>query len=157
MHLIEAGSACTSEGEREAIRRVADEGLDATVTSFARGVKADIDHALDCGVDGINLVVPASDKHVETKVGSTRDDVVETTVELVEYATDHGLWVEVLGEDGSAPASTPVQTESATATPSVRPTRSAPRRSSPGSPTAARRASIPTTISVSAWRTSTRA
>jgi len=34
-------------------------------------------------------------------VGSTRDDVVETTVELVEYATDHGLWVEVLGEDGS--------------------------------------------------------
>ena len=80
MHLIEAGSACTSEGEREAIRRVADEGLDATVTSFARGVKADIDHALDCGVDGINLVVPASDKHVETKVGSTRDAVVERTV-----------------------------------------------------------------------------
>ena len=101
MHLIEAGSACTSEGEREAIRRVADEGLDATVTSFARGVQADIDHALDCGVDGVNLVVPASDKHVETKVGSTRDEVVETTVELVEYAKSHGLWVEVLGEDGS--------------------------------------------------------
>ncbi|TKX53501.1 2-isopropylmalate synthase [Halorubrum sp. SP3] len=101
VHLIEAGSACTSEGEREAIRRVADEGLDATVTSFARGVKRDVDHALDCGVDGVNLVVPASDKHVETKVGSTRDEVVETTVELVEYAKDHGLWVEVLGEDGS--------------------------------------------------------
>jgi len=101
MHLIEAGSACTSEGEREAISRVASEGLDATVTSFARGVRADVDHALDCGVDGINLVVPASDKHVETKVGSTREDVVETTVELVEYAKDHGLWVEVLGEDGS--------------------------------------------------------
>ncbi|WP_193365807.1 (R)-citramalate synthase [Halorubrum aidingense] len=101
MHFVEAGSACTSAGEREAIRRVASEGLDATVTSFARGVKADVDHALDCGVDGINLVVPASDKHVETKVGSTRDDVVDRTVELVEYATDHGLWVEVLGEDGS--------------------------------------------------------
>ena len=93
MHLIEAGSACTSEGEREAISRVASEGLDATVTSFARGVRVDVDHALDCGVDGINLVVPASDKHVETKVGSTREDVVETTVELVEYAKDHGLWV----------------------------------------------------------------
>ena len=101
MHFIEAGSACTSAGEREAIRRVAAEGLDATVTSFARGVKADVDHALDCGVDGINLVVPASDKHVETKVGSTRNDVVEQTVALVEYAKDHGLWVEVLGEDGS--------------------------------------------------------
>ena len=101
IHVIEAGSACTSEGEREAIRRVAAEGLDATVTSFARGVKSDVDHALDCGVDGINLVVPASDKHVETKIGSTREEVVAATVELVEYATDHGLWVEVLGEDGS--------------------------------------------------------
>ncbi len=101
MHFVEAGSACTSEGEREAIRRVASEGLDATVTSFARGVRADVDHALDCGVDGVNLVVPASDKHVETKVGSTRDAVVDRTVELVEYAKAHGLWVEVLGEDGS--------------------------------------------------------
>ncbi|SNR43636.1 D-citramalate synthase [Halorubrum vacuolatum] len=101
VHLIEAGSACTSAGEREGIRRVAAEGLDATVTSFARGVQSDIDRALDCDVDGVNLVVPASDKHVETKVGSTREEVVETTVELVEYATDHDLWVEVLGEDGS--------------------------------------------------------
>jgi len=101
VHVVEAGSACTSAGEREGIRRVAAAGLDATVTSFARGVQSDIDRALDCGVDGVNLVVPASDKHVETKVGSNRDAVVETTVELVEYATDHGLWVEVLGEDGS--------------------------------------------------------
>ncbi|MBP1921860.1 D-citramalate synthase [Halorubrum alkaliphilum] len=101
VHVIEAGSACTSEGEREGIRRVAREGLDATVTSFARGVRSDIDRALECDVDGVNLVVPASDRHVETKVGSSREAVVETTVELVEYATDHGLWVEVLGEDGS--------------------------------------------------------
>jgi D-citramalate synthase len=101
VHVIEAGSACTSEGEREGIRRVAAEGLDATVTSFARGVRSDIDRALDCDVDGVNLVVPASDKHVETKVNSSREAVVDTTVELVEYATDHGLWVEVLGEDGS--------------------------------------------------------
>ncbi|MFA9515695.1 (R)-citramalate synthase [Halopenitus sp. H-Gu1] len=101
VHVIEAGSACTSEGEREGIRQVAAEGLDATVTSFARGVQSDIDHALACGVDGINLVVPASDRHVETKVGSTREEVLETVEELVVYAKDHDLWVELLGEDGS--------------------------------------------------------
>ncbi|CAI48403.1 2-isopropylmalate synthase / (R)-citramalate synthase [Natronomonas pharaonis DSM 2160] len=99
--VIEAGSACTGPGERETIARVADLGLDARVTSFARGVKNDIDLAVDCGVDGVNLVVPASDRHVEQKVDTTHDAVVEKTVELVEYATDHGLWVEVLGEDGS--------------------------------------------------------
>ncbi|MFC4358603.1 (R)-citramalate synthase [Halobium salinum] len=99
--VVEAGSACTGAGERETVRRVAELGLDATVTSFARGVKGDVDLALDCGVDGVHVVVPASDRHVETKVGTTRDDVVETTTELVEYARDHGLWVEVIGEDGS--------------------------------------------------------
>ncbi|WP_178916138.1 (R)-citramalate synthase [Natronomonas gomsonensis] len=99
--VIEAGSACTGAGERETISRVTDLGLDARVTSFARGVKNDIDLALDCDVDGVNLVVPASDRHVEEKLDTTHENVVEKTVELVEYAKDHGLWVEVLGEDGS--------------------------------------------------------
>ena len=99
--VIEAGSACTSEGERDCIRRVTDLDLDATVTSFARGIRSDIDKALDCNVDGITLVVPSSDKHIETKVGSTREEVIEQSAELVAYAVDHGLWVELLGEDGS--------------------------------------------------------
>jgi D-citramalate synthase len=98
---VEAGSACTGAGERETIRRVTSLDLDATVTSFARGVQHDIDLALDCDVDGVNLVVPASDRHVESKVGTTFAGVLETTQDLVEYATDHGLWVEVIGEDGS--------------------------------------------------------
>jgi D-citramalate synthase len=99
--VVEAGSACTGAGEREAISRVTDLGLDARVTSFARGVRRDVDLALDCDVDGVNLVVPASDRHIEGKLDSTRDAVVRDTVELVEYARAHGLWVEVLGEDGS--------------------------------------------------------
>lgn len=98
---IEAGSACTGTGERETISRVTDEGLNARVTSFCRGIKGDIDLALGCDVDGINLVVPASERHIKDKVGTSRGGVAETTVELVEYARDHGIWVEVLGEDGS--------------------------------------------------------
>jgi D-citramalate synthase len=99
--VIEAGSACTGPGERETISRVTDLDLDARVTSFARGVRNDIDLAMECGVDGVNLVVPASDRHVEEKLDTTHAEVVDTTVDLVEYAKDHGLWVEVLGEDGS--------------------------------------------------------
>ena len=99
--VIEAGSACTGEGERRTIRAVTALDLDATVTSFARGVTRDVDLALDCDVDGVHVVVPASDRHVEGKVETTREEVVETTEKLVEYARDHGLWVEVIGEDGS--------------------------------------------------------
>ncbi|MFC7020123.1 MULTISPECIES: (R)-citramalate synthase [Haloarcula] len=99
--VIEAGSACTGPGERETISRVAELDLDAAVTSFSRGIRNDIDLALECGVDGVALVVPASDKHVEQKVGTSKQDNVHNTVDLVEYAKDHGLWVEVIGEDGS--------------------------------------------------------
>jgi D-citramalate synthase len=99
--VIEAGSACTGAGERETIERVTALDLSARVTSFCRGLKRDVDLALSCDVDGINLVVPASDRHVSGKVATTREENLDTTVELVEYATDHGLWVEVIGEDGS--------------------------------------------------------
>jgi D-citramalate synthase len=99
--VIEAGSACTGAGERQTIRRVTDLDISATVTSFCRGIQNDIDLAIDCGVDGINLVVPASDKHVTDKVGITPQENVTNTAELVDYAKDHGLWVEVIGEDGS--------------------------------------------------------
>ncbi len=99
--VIEAGSACTGPGERETIRRVTDLDVSATVTSFCRGLKGDIDLAMDCGVDGINLVVPASEKHLTDKVGITHEENTHSTVELVEYAKDHDLWVEVIGEDGS--------------------------------------------------------
>ncbi|PSP27161.1 2-isopropylmalate synthase [Halobacteriales archaeon QH_2_65_14] len=99
--VIEAGSACTGDGERATIERVTALDLSARVTSFCRGLQRDVDLALDCGVDGIDLVVPASDRHVTGKVDTTREANVARTVELVEYATDHGLWVEVIGEDGS--------------------------------------------------------
>ncbi|MFW6384170.1 MAG: 2-isopropylmalate synthase [Halodesulfurarchaeum sp.] len=99
--VIEAGSACTGPGEQRAIEEVTALDLDATVTSFARGIQRDVDLAIDAGVDGINLVVPASERHIETKVGSSRDGILETTGELVGYATDRDLWVEVIGEDGS--------------------------------------------------------
>ena len=99
--IIEAGSACTGPGERETISRVTDLDLDATVTSFCRGIKNDIDLAMDCDVDGINLVVPASDKHITEKVCTTHEENVQSTADLVAYAKDHGLWVEVIGEDGS--------------------------------------------------------
>ena len=99
--VIEAGSACTGAGERQTIQRVTDLDISATVTSFCRGIKNDIDLAIECDVDGINLVVPASDKHVRDKVGITPQENVTSTAELVDYAKDHGLWVEVIGEDGS--------------------------------------------------------
>jgi len=99
--VIEAGSAITSEGERKSMKAVADAGLEAEICSFARVVASDVDAALDCDVDSVHLVVPASDLHIRIKMGSDRESVVQKAVEVTDYAVDHGLIVELSGEDAS--------------------------------------------------------
>ncbi len=99
--VIEAGSAAASEGEREAIRRIADAGLAAEVCTFVRALHLDIDYAADCGADSIHLVVPVSDLHIAKKMRKTRDEVVSMAMDAVEYAKSRGLIVELSGEDAS--------------------------------------------------------
>ncbi len=99
--VIEAGSAVTSEGERDGIRAIVKEGLRAEICSFARIVKSDIDHAIDCDVDSVHLVVPVSDLHIQQKLKKDRETVKRIAVDMVEYAKKHGLIVELSGEDAS--------------------------------------------------------
>ena len=99
--VIEAGSAITSQGERDGIRAVVKEGLRAEICSFARPLKPDLDHAIDCGVDSVHLVVSVSDLHIREKLKKDREAVVRMAVDAVEYAKAHGLIVELSGEDAS--------------------------------------------------------
>jgi D-citramalate synthase len=101
VNIIEAGSAITSAGERESIKAISKEGLNAEICSFARSVKVDIDMALECDVDSVHLVVPTSDLHIEEKLNTTREKLLSQAVESTEYALDHGLIVEVSAEDGT--------------------------------------------------------
>ncbi len=101
INVIEAGSAITSAGERESIRAVANAGLSAEICSYCRIVKTDVDHALECDVDSIHLVVPVSDLHIRTKIKKDRDTVRQIAADVTEYAKEHGLIVELSGEDSS--------------------------------------------------------
>jgi len=101
VNVIEAGSAITSEGEREGIKKIVNEGLNAEICSFTRAVKVDIDAALECGVDSIHLVVPTSDLHLEHKLNKTREQVKQFALDCTEYAVDHGLLVELSAEDST--------------------------------------------------------
>ncbi len=99
--VIEAGSACTSEEERQAIKGIAKEGLSAEISSFARLMKADVDLALDCGVDSVFLVAPTSDLHIKWKLKSTREKILASVIELTEYIKGQGVKVDLCCEDGS--------------------------------------------------------
>jgi D-citramalate synthase len=101
VNVIEAGSAITSEGEREGIKKVVEEGLSAEICSFARAVKVDVDSALECGVDSVHLVVPTSDLHIEHKLRKTREEVKDLAIKTTEYAVEQGLLVELSAEDAT--------------------------------------------------------
>jgi D-citramalate synthase len=101
VNVIEAGSAITSEGERESIRAVVAEGLNAEICSYCRIMKQDVDYALECDVDSIHLVAPVSDLHINVKLRKDRESVRQMAIETTEYAREHGLIVELSGEDAS--------------------------------------------------------
>ena len=98
---IEAGSAITSEGERESIKEISKQGFNAEILSFSRPLTKDIDFCIDCDVDAVNLVVPTSNLHIKDKLNITPDKLLELSNSAVDYCKDHGLTVELSAEDAS--------------------------------------------------------
>jgi len=90
-----------SEGEREAIRLIADAGLSPEICTYVRALREDIDMAAECGVDSIHLVIPVSDLHIQKKLRKTREQVCQMAWTAVEHAKERGLIVELSGEDAS--------------------------------------------------------
>lgn len=64
-------------------------------------MKPDVDYALACDVDSIHLVAPVSDLHINVKLKKDRETVRQMAVDVTEYAKEHGLIVELSGEDAS--------------------------------------------------------
>ena len=101
VHIIEAGTAVASEGEMKAIRMIAKEGLKAEICSFARILRVDIDAVIGSEAQSVHLVVPTSPTHIQYKLRKTEGQVLEMTVDSVQYAKDHGLIVELSSEDAT--------------------------------------------------------
>jgi len=100
--IIEAGMAIASEGDFKAIKEIANAGLNAEICSFARVKKSDIDAAADADADSIFMVAPSSDIHIKSKFpNKTKEDIIEMSVEAIEYAKERGLIVEFGAEDAS--------------------------------------------------------
>ena len=98
---IEAGSAITSEGERQSIKEITNQNFNAEILSFSRPLAVDIDYCIDCDVDGVNLVVPTSDLHINEKLKTNRENLLELSNNAIDYCKDHGLIVELSAEDAT--------------------------------------------------------
>ncbi len=103
--VIEAGFAASSDGDYEAVRRVASVVTKPIVLSLARTREQDIDRALKA-VDkaknpGIHVFIATSDIHLKHKLMMSRQDVRDAAVWAVTRAKQHVDYVEFSAEDAS--------------------------------------------------------
>ncbi|PAV07034.1 homocitrate synthase family protein [Methanosphaera cuniculi] len=98
---IEAGFPRVSENEKQSVKKIANEGLDAGIICLTRTKKEDIDAALDADVDGIITFMGLSDLHLDVKMNKPRDEVYEICMNAIDYGKDHGLFVAFSAEDAT--------------------------------------------------------
>lgn len=97
--IMDVGIPVVSKEEFKAVKAIANEGLKATIIGAARTVQSDIDACVDANVGETSIFVACSDLHLKYKLQKTREEVLEISVESVQYAIDHGLEVSFVTED----------------------------------------------------------
>jgi isopropylmalate/homocitrate/citramalate synthase len=93
IHQIEAGMPAVSPEEQKTITHIAKAGLRAKILAFCRARKEEIQIARDCGVWGILCSLPSSTLLIEEKLKWPYEKVIETAIELTNFAHDQGLYV----------------------------------------------------------------
>jgi len=101
VHQIEAGIPAMGGDEAETIKKIASLDLPCSILAWNRTVTADIQKSIDCGVDAVAVSVPTSDIHIEHKLKKSRQWVLDSVKESVDFAKKKDLYVSVNMEDAS--------------------------------------------------------
>ncbi|WP_420266815.1 2-isopropylmalate synthase [Candidatus Magnetominusculus dajiuhuensis] len=103
--IIEAGFPITSQGDFDAVKRIADEVKGVTVCGLARAVEKDIDRvagAVKNAESGrIHIVIATSDIHLKYKLKMDREAVLAMSVKAVRHARKYTNDVEFSAEDAT--------------------------------------------------------
>jgi 2-isopropylmalate synthase len=103
--VMEAGFPAASEGDFDAVSKIAAKMKKTEVTALARTSKEDIDRAWNAiqhaAKPRIHTFIATSDIHMEHKLKLTRDEVLQASIEAVRYAKSFTDNVEYSAEDGS--------------------------------------------------------
>jgi isopropylmalate/homocitrate/citramalate synthase len=93
IHRIEAGLPAVSPADQKAIETMVAEGLPTEIYAFSRCMVSDVELALQCGVEGVVMEVPASHHLIEKAYQWPIEKAIEASVEATKYAHDNGLKV----------------------------------------------------------------
>lgn len=94
-------SPIVSPSHFETFKKIVKAGLNAKIVAHIRAIKEDIDTALACDANYVAMYHSVSDVHLKYKLKVTREEAISRTVDAVEYAKAHGLYVRVTLEDAS--------------------------------------------------------
>lgn len=102
---MEAGFPASSQGDFNAVKMIADTIKNTSVTGLARTVKSDVDAAWEALKGAtepcLHLFIATSPIHMKYKLKKTPEQVIDTAVELVSYASEKFSHVQWSAEDAS--------------------------------------------------------
>lgn len=103
--VIEAGFPIASEGDFQAVKKIAQEITSSTIAGLARASEKDIDRAWEAlkhAKSGrIHTFIATSDIHLQYKLKKSREQVLEDTYQAVKYARRYTPDVEFSAEDAT--------------------------------------------------------
>jgi isopropylmalate/homocitrate/citramalate synthase len=97
---IEAGFPRVSAEDEEAVRRIAQAGLDAEIWGFSRAVPADVKALVEVGVRAAVIESPISDLKLDA-LGVDREAMLERIVYAISFAVEQGITVAFFGVDST--------------------------------------------------------
>jgi len=101
VNTMEVGFPASSQGEIKAAQEILKLGLNSKICGLARPLRSDLDAAIDCGVDYIHTFIGTSPLHREYKLKMDKEEILNKSVEGVEYIKDHGITAEFSAEDAT--------------------------------------------------------
>lgn len=105
--IINIGFPGFSEEEERIVKRISNESFDqARIAASARILKNDIDACLGGGIQEASIYTAFNELNLQYVLKESKEEILEKTVNCIEYAKDHGLTVNFVLEDASR---TPLQ------------------------------------------------
>ncbi len=100
--IINVGFPGFSEEDKNTVRRISNESFQqASIAASARVIRSDIDACLGCGIREISVFTPFNNLNLRYMQKTTKQEILEKTVDSIEYAKNHGITVSFVLEDAS--------------------------------------------------------
>lgn len=92
IHRIEAGMPAVSPRDEAAIREIVKRNLPSEIFCFCRCMVDDVKRAVDCGVKGIVIEIPASAHLIEQGYKWPLEKAIELSIKATAFAREQGLY-----------------------------------------------------------------